>query len=45
MSFSSALLGSRRAAAGLIRRADSARDAGAHAEAAELYSRIPERWI
>src|SRR5215469_521101 len=39
MSFSAALLGTQRAAAGLIRRADRARDAGAHAEAAELYSR------
>jgi GT2 family glycosyltransferase/tetratricopeptide (TPR) repeat protein len=47
MSFSATLLGTRRAAAGLIRRADRARDAGAHAEAAELYSRaldlIPAR--
>ena len=39
MSFSSALLRTRRAAAKLIWRADKARDAGAHAEAAELYSR------
>jgi tetratricopeptide (TPR) repeat protein len=39
MSFSAAFLGQARAAARLIRRADKARDAGAHAEAAELYSR------
>src|ERR1700751_2127644 len=39
MSFSAALLGTRRAATGLIRRGDRARDAGAHAEAAKLYSR------
>ena len=39
MSFSVPVLGTRRAAEGLIRRADRARDAGAHAEAAKLYSR------
>jgi len=47
VSLSEALLGTRRAAAGLIRRADRARDAGAHKKAAELYSRaldlIPAR--
>jgi tetratricopeptide (TPR) repeat protein len=47
MSFSPAFLGRWRAAAGLIRRADRARDVGPHAEAAELYSRaldlIPAR--
>jgi GT2 family glycosyltransferase/tetratricopeptide (TPR) repeat protein len=39
MSLASILLGPQRAAAGLIRRADRARDAGAHAQAAEFYSR------
>jgi GT2 family glycosyltransferase/tetratricopeptide (TPR) repeat protein len=39
MSLAATLLGPRRAAAALIRRAEKARDAGAHAKAAEFYSR------
>ena len=39
MNLSVALFGPRRAAARLIRRADMARDAGTHSEAARLYSR------
>jgi len=39
MSLAGALFGPRRAAARLIRRADGARDAGAHSRAAKLYSR------
>src|SRR6266850_6891758 len=42
MSLSGALFGPRRAAARSIRRADRARDAGAHAEAAKFYSRALE---